>query len=90
MENTGTEEQIFLPRILRNSDINVKIVYKNNEYQSSELAGSTDDLNVKTFKPSYSQTGIIVFEVPDEVADNYKDSELMFTCGDDIYSFSIK
>lgn len=82
VKNVGNDEDTFLPTTLSNSI--VKIVYNENEYLSTRLAVSSLDLKLTTLKPSDSKTGIIVFEVPEDIADSYEDFELVFTYNDDI------
>lgn len=88
VKNVGTDEDTFLPTTLSNSI--VKLVYNENEYLSTRLAASSVDLNLTTLKPSDSKTGIIVFKVPEDIADNYEDFELVFTYNDDTCSFLLK
>lgn len=90
VKNTGDEEHVFLPyMVIGNSEIIAKLIYNENEYLPTELIGSSDDLNRKTIKPLDSLTGTIVFEVPDDAAENLTDMKLVFTLKDESCSFSI-
>ncbi len=90
VKNIGDKEYQFLPyMVMGNSEITAKLVCNDNEYSSTELMGNSDGLNRTTINPSESQTGTIVFEVPEDTAEHLTDMELVFTLNDDTCSFLI-
>ena len=71
VKNIGKKAQTFLPYISYGNSATAEIVWDGYEYIRSELIWSDKDmLSNESLNPLVSASGLIVFEVPDEMADS--------------------
>lgn len=72
VKNNGAKEETFLPRVgYENEMITAIIHYQDQyEYKPSELSSYDKDIAGESIKPLDKKSGLLVFEVPKEVASN--------------------
>ena len=76
VENKGSEEQKFLPMMgLENKMVTATLIYQDQyEYKPTELSGYDKCLTDENIKPLSKKSGLVVFDVPKEVAKNLKEA----------------
>ena len=90
VKNIGTDNNTFLPPIIAvKKDISVKLVFGEYEFKSTSLLGHSDDLHTTSLNPLSSKTGLIAFQVADEVAQDLSDVKLVFSLDKDNYEYSL-
>lgn len=72
VENKGSEEAKFLPMMgLVNEMVTATLIYQDEyEYKPTELSGYDKCLTNEVIKPLSKKSGLVVFDVPKEVAKN--------------------
>lgn len=90
VKNIASESQEFLPVVITNNDVSVKIQYNDYEFNSSNLLGFSDDLHMTSLNPLSSKTGVIAFEIADEALESIDEFELVFSSGKEKYSFALE
>lgn len=72
VENKGSEEEKFLPMMgLENQMVTATLIYQDQyEYKPTDLSGYDKCLTNETVKPLSKKSGLVVFDVPKEVAKN--------------------
>lgn len=78
VKNIGKKKETFLPRVgYEDSMMTAKLLYKDKyEYQPSQLLSYDKDIVDDQINPLASKKGIVVFEVPKNVAKNLKSTKL--------------
>lgn len=76
VENKGSEEAQFLPMMgLSNQMVTAILYYQDQyEYKPTELSGYDKCLTTEVIKPLNKMSGIVVYDVPKEVAKNLKEA----------------
>lgn len=89
--NNGTESDTFLPAISTSFDVRATVYYANTyEYSPSFLLGVSEDLHDSSLNPLTSKDGIIVFSVPDAVANSDDPLSVSFSAGRDEVTFDLR
>lgn len=79
VKNTGKKSNTFMPSFNLGSNVGAKIIFqKTYTMKASDLLGLRDDLHDTNLNPLASKTGIIVFEVSDDVSNSLQDAKLVF------------
>lgn len=69
VKNIDNDASRFLPVISMNTDISAKLTYNNYEFKSTNLLGYSDDIHDTFLNPLSSKTGVIAFQVAEDIAD---------------------
>lgn len=90
-ENNGKQAGNFLPSFGMGDDVNAKVLYSDGyEFSATNLLGYDNDLHDSNINPLSSQTGEIVFEIPNTVADSTDELLIQFSSGNDKIKFKIR
>lgn len=91
VNNNGKQAERFLPLIGIGDNVNAKVLYGDGyEFSATNLLGYDNDLHDSTVNPLSSQTGEIVFEVPEAVASSEDELLIRFTSGNDTVQFKLR
>lgn len=89
--NNGAEADTFLPSFGFGDDIFAKIMYdKQYTYSSTNLLTYDADLHDEFLNPLSSATGVIVFSLPDVVANGTGSLSINFTAGANTAEFTLR
>lgn len=89
--NNGTKSETFLPFLATDDETTVKLLYQEKyEFISSDLIGYRDDLHDATLNPLSTETGCIVFEIPDSVSSSSEELIIIFSSGNKNINFKIR
>lgn len=89
--NNGKQSASFLPSFSMGDDIRAKIYYNGDyEYSSVQLLAYDKDLHDESMNPLTSKDGVIVFTVPDAVANGDESLVITFSLGSDKATFDLK
>ncbi|MCH5203097.1 MAG: DUF4352 domain-containing protein [Oscillospiraceae bacterium] len=87
VKNTGTEVSTFLPSFSVGDTVTTKVEYKEYSFKSTNLLGHSDDLHMTSLNPLSSKTGIVAFEIADEVINDFDEIRLVFSTKNEIRVF---
>ena len=79
IKNIGSEINSFLPSFSVGDTITTKIEYKEYSFKSTNLLAHSDELHATTLNPLSSKTGILAFEIADEVIEDFDEIRLVFS-----------
>lgn len=89
--NNGKQANRFLPTVGIGDDVKAKIIYGDGyEFSGSILLGYDNDMHDSTVNPLSSQTGEIVFSVPETVHSSEDEIQIHFISGKDTVKFKIR
>lgn len=89
--NNGKQSASFLPSFSMGDDIRAKVYYNGDyEYSSVQLLAYDKDLHDESMNPLTAKDGVIVFTVPDAVANGEEGLVITFTLGSDNATFDLK
>lgn len=89
--NNGTDAHTFLPVVATKNDTSAKILYQSEfEYSASTLLGSSNDIHSTGVNPLSTKSGIVVFEIPDSVAESSEELILVISAGNDKIKFKVR
>lgn len=89
--NNAKESDTFLPSFSTTSDVHAKICYGDGyEYSSSYLIGYDKDLHDSSMNPLTSKEGVIIFPVPDLVANSEDELLLILSQGNKEIIFTLR
>ena len=78
VKNIATDSSTFLPIAALGDYVKVKVEYQGYEFASTNLLGHADELHQSGLNPLSSKTGILAFDIADEVVNNFDALKLVF------------
>lgn len=89
VKNLSKDSKTFLPTVYMNSDVKATVHYQEYEFTSTNLLGCSDDLHSTSLNPLSSKTGIIAFEIAEDVLSSLDEFELVFSTKNESYAFAL-
>lgn len=87
VKNLSKNSETFLPAMYMNSDTKATVHYQEYEFNSTNLMGYSDDLHLSSLNPLSSKTGIIAFEIAEDVLSLLDELKLVFSASSESYTF---
>lgn len=89
--NNGKQSMTFLPSFGLGDDVGTKLLYGDNyEFSATDLIGYSNEIHDAGLNPMSSQSGEVVFEIPDSVASSTDEIIIQFTSGNDKVQFKVR
>lgn len=85
VKNNGTTAATFFPSLrVGDENVSITLIYKDTyEYTPSVLMGHSGDIHDKMLNPLTELSGVLAFQVPQEVADNQDEVAIRVSLGDE-------
>lgn len=78
IKNLSTDSSTFLPIAAIGDYVKVKVQYGEYDFSSTNLIGHSDELHQTGLNPLSTKTGILAFDIADEVVDDFDALRLVF------------
>lgn len=78
IKNLSTDSSTFLPIAAFGDYVKVKIEYQEYEFSSTNLIGHSDELHQTGLNPLSTKTGILAFDIAEEVVNDFDALRLVF------------
>ena len=78
IKNLSTDSSTFLPIAAIGDYVKVKIQYGEYDFTSTNLIGHSDELHQTVLNPLSTKTGILAFDIADEVVNDFDALRLIF------------
>ena len=78
IKNLSTDSSTFLPIAAMGDYVKVKIQYGEYDFSSTNLIGHSDELHQTGLNPLSSKTGILAFDIAEEVVNDFDALRLVF------------